>query len=345
MPGLLSGPVSLTVIFLLTWLIRRSCAQIWTDEVSDMQYGRLGANVTLACGKAKIRTPVVWHLNHSAALPWHQVTSDGSLVLHHVDHSAEGVYVCHDNQGLLLHSVRLRLGHPPGLLSISCQVPNHTHVRCSWVDSVKTFLPPQYIASFRNGQGWKPCVVDVIHKHCDIEDSTFWQPTHTLNVTEVNALGSQTTVVWLRLQELLKPDPPESLKVEEVESHPKRLSISWKHPSSWPRRDAFPLIFQIRYRPKGSEYWSDVYSEDSSIVIFDALAGHVHQVQVRARDEVNSDTQWSEWTPVSLARTWQVSTTPDPPEEPPPPEYIFPFNPDPETSTMRTHSESTLLIG
>lgn len=65
--------------------------------------------------------------------------------------------------------------------------------------------PPEPVVwCLRNGQGWKPCVVDVIHKHCDIEDSTFWQPTHTLNVTEVNALGSQTTVVWLRLQELCK---------------------------------------------------------------------------------------------------------------------------------------------
>lgn len=86
-----------------------------------MREGNVNINIVcLWCSKSSlltdwltadpIRTPVVWHLNHSAALPWHQVTSDGSLVLHHVDHSAEGVYVCHDNQGLLLHSVRLRLG-------------------------------------------------------------------------------------------------------------------------------------------------------------------------------------------------------------------------------------------
>lgn len=38
---------------------------------------------------------------------------------------------------------------PPGALSISCQLPNHTHVRCSWVDKVKTFLPAVYSASLR----------------------------------------------------------------------------------------------------------------------------------------------------------------------------------------------------
>lgn len=56
------------------------------------------------------RVPVVWHLNRSAALPLHRVTSEGSLVLLHVEHSAQGDYSCYDSQGLLLHSVRLRLG-------------------------------------------------------------------------------------------------------------------------------------------------------------------------------------------------------------------------------------------
>lgn len=71
--------------------------------------------------------------------------------------------------------------------------------------------------------------------------------------------------------------------------------------------DLVITFFDLEFdpRPLPPPTLLQVYSEDSSIVIFDALAGHVHQVQVRARDEVNSDTQWSEWTPVSLARTWQ----------------------------------------
>lgn len=56
------------------------------------------------------RLPVIWRLNYSSALPWHKVTSDGALVLLHVDHSAQGNYSCYDNQGFLLHSVKLRLG-------------------------------------------------------------------------------------------------------------------------------------------------------------------------------------------------------------------------------------------
>lgn len=46
-------------------------------------------------------------------------------------------------------SVLLIFPDAPGLLSISCQVPNHMHVRCSWVDLVKTFLSGEYTATFR----------------------------------------------------------------------------------------------------------------------------------------------------------------------------------------------------
>lgn len=343
MPGLLSSPVCLTVIWFLSWSLRPSRAQIRTDEVSDVQFGRLESNVTLACGKSQIRTPVVWHLNHSSALPWHKLTSDGTLVLLRASHSAQGNYSCYDNRGLLLHSVKLRLGHPPGLLSISCQVPNHTHVRCSWVEAVKTFLPATYNASLRGtGQEWRPCVVDVVRKHCDVDHPAFWQTIHTLRVTETNALGSETTSVRFKLHELLKPDPPESLLVKELEGYPKRLIVSWNFPSSWPLHDAFPLIFQIRYRPQGSVYWSEVYSEESPVIIFDALAGHLHQIQVRARDEVNSESQWSEWSPLHLVRPWEVSSTPLSPENLPPegdyPDYFFPFNSKPETSTEKSNN-------
>ncbi|XP_034457722.1 interleukin-11 receptor subunit alpha isoform X1 [Hippoglossus hippoglossus] len=335
MPGLLSSPVCLTVIWFLSLSLHPSCAQIWTDEVSGVQYGHLESNVTLACGKSQIRTPVVWHLNHSSALPWHKVTSNGTLVLLQVDHSAQGIYSCYDARGLLLHSVKLRLGHSPGLLSVSCQVPNHTHVRCSWVDSVRTFLPAQYNASFKgNSLEWRPCVVDVARKHCDVDHPAFWQTSHTLRVTETNALGSLITFHIVKLHKLLKPDPPESVSVKELEGYPKRLVVSWKFPSSWPQDDAFPLVFHIRYRPQGSMHWAEFYSEESPVVVLDALAGHLHQVQIQARDEVDAESQWSEWSPLLLMRPWEAyTTTTEPTEEP---EGTFPEKP--ETSTAKTHN-------
>lgn len=47
-----------------------------------------------------------------------------------------------------------------------------------------------------------------------------------------------------------------------------------------------------------------IQSEETTVIIFDALAGHLHQVQVRARDEVNNESQWSEWSPLLLALPW-----------------------------------------
>lgn len=314
MPGLWSSPLCLTVICFLSWsLLGPSWAQTGSDE--GVRYGLLRSNVTLACGKSQIRTPVVWHLNHSSALPWHQMTSSGSLLLLQVDHSAHGDYSCYDNQGLLVHSVKLRLGYPPGPLSISCRVPNHTHVRCSWADIANTFLPAEYTASYKGkNEGedrWRPCLVNDTGRHCDIDQPSFWQPTHVLRVTETNALGTQTTTVFFKLHELLKPDPPESLVVKPLKGYPKTLQVSWNLPSSWPLHIAFPLLFHIRYRPQGSGHWSDLYSEESPVMIFDALAGRVHQVEIRARDAIKPWSQWSEWSRPFFAEPWK-----DPPTMP-----------------------------
>uniref|UniRef100_A0A667WIY3 Fibronectin type-III domain-containing protein n=1 Tax=Myripristis murdjan TaxID=586833 RepID=A0A667WIY3_9TELE len=277
-------------------------------------------------------TPVEWRLNLSSPLPRHRVASDGALVLLHVDQSAQGNYSCYDNRGLLLHSIKLRLGYPPGLLSVSCRVPNHTHVRCSWQESVKTFLPAEYL--------WRPCVVDAALHHCDITQPAFWQTTHFLRITESNPLGTIHTTYQMRLHELLKPDPPESVMVLGEDGFPTRLNVSWSYPSSWPTHTAFPLVFQIRYRPLGSMHWSQ-----SPFVIFDALAGHHHQVQVRAQDEVNSDSQWSEWSPQFVARPWAGQQHMEFPSEVLFPEYTFPDNTKPETSTAKSHSEDEGNLG
>uniref|UniRef100_G3Q2L5 Fibronectin type-III domain-containing protein n=1 Tax=Gasterosteus aculeatus aculeatus TaxID=481459 RepID=G3Q2L5_GASAC len=364
MPGVLSSPVCLTVIWLLSWSLRLGRAQNQTDEASAVQYGHMQSNVTLACGKSQVsRTPmeevepsqggseekdsmvpVTWRLDHSTVLPWHQVTSDGTLVLLHADHSAQGNYSCHDSRGLLLYFIRLRLGYPPGKLNVSCQVPNHTHVRCSWTERVKTFLPAEYNATFKGiSQDQKPCVLDVAHKHCDVNHPSFWQTIHTLRITETNALGSETTSHRVTLYKQLQPNPPQSLMVEALKGHPKRLIVSWDYPVSWPLDDAFPLIFHIRYKPNGSMYWSEVLSLESPVVITDALAGHLHQVQIQARDDLISDSKWSEWSPLLLVRPWEaVYSTTESPEELQPEETfadnLFPFSTKPEISTPKSHN-------
>ncbi|XP_077593637.1 interleukin-11 receptor subunit alpha [Stigmatopora nigra] len=331
MAGLLRTPPAIVTAICLLWCSLGSCAaHIWIQQDPDVQYGHLDANVTLLCGKSQSKT-VAWQLEGSPALPRHRVTPDGSLVLLRAALSAQGRYSCRDRRGFLLGSVKLRLGLPPGLLSTWCQVPNHSHVRCSWDQSVETFLPVEYNASLRGvGRNWQTCVVNASHNYCDVVHPPFWDMIHTLRITATNALGSTITDARFKLEALLKPDPPQSVTVEQVEGYPERLMVSWDFPSSWPVDDSFPLTFRIRYRPSQSQYWSEVDWEESPAVILDALAGHLHQVQVGARDGLNSETQWSDWSPLLYGRPWQVAATSESPQDDLP-DYFFPFQSKPET--------------
>lgn len=326
-----------TLCLKLVWILS-SWTQSWTTE--GVYYGKLGSNVTLACGTSPQRSPVQWRVNHSSVLPWHHVTIDGSLVLFNVNQSAQGNYSCHEDQGPALNTVSLLLGYPPGTLNVSCRVPSHAYIRCSWDRTVHTFLPAQYYASYRGVAAWppvgRPCVVDSAQRYCDIYQPNFWQTTHEINITVANPLGAKATYTKFKLHQLLKPDPPEGVVVVGQPSFPTRLRVSWLYPLTWPPLQAFPLLFQIRYRPHGSTHWAQIESTETTVVVLDVLAGHPHQVQVRAQDEANTDSHWSDWSPLLLAWPWggkPHNTSPVTTTEPPYlsmetlPSEVFPGDP------------------
>ncbi|XP_035391138.1 interleukin-11 receptor subunit alpha [Electrophorus electricus] len=304
MPGLSSRPGGLVVIGILTLSFVHINSEIWSNEVADVQFGHLGSSITLACGAASHGSPVQWWHNGSSVQPWR--TSGEALTLLNTTRSMEGNYSCHEQSGALLQTVRLRLGYPPGHLRVSCQVPSHSRIICSWMQIVATHLPTEYISSYRVDNGWpESCKQELAGvNECTISNPQFWGNRHIVNITEVNPLGSMSTFTKVDVLKNLKPDVPEALSTLEVEGQPTQLLVQWKAPVSWSDDIAFPLKFELQYRPVGSNLWSKLETEDTSVTIMDAMVGQLHHIQVRAQDAFINHSQWSEWSHMVQGRPW-----------------------------------------
>lgn len=153
-------------------------------------------------------------------------------------------------------------------------------------------LPPR--ASLSTGP-W-PCPQDPLGaSRCVVHWAEFWS-TYRINVTEVNPLGASTRLMDVGLRSILRPDPPQGLRVESVPGYPRRLRVSWTYPASWPHQPHFSLKFRLQYRPAQHPAWSMVEPAGLEEVITDAVAGLPHAVRVSARDFLDAGT-WSAWSP------------------------------------------------
>uniref|UniRef100_A0A8C3CG92 Interleukin-11 receptor subunit alpha n=1 Tax=Cairina moschata TaxID=8855 RepID=A0A8C3CG92_CAIMO len=317
------------MVFLAAALASASLAvpEGWGEE--GVQYGQVGTDVTLSCAGARAGSLVQWRREGAAALPEGSAVHQGALVLPHASLAAAGTYSCHGEDGSLLHTVSLRLGHLPGVPFVSCRASDYENFSCSWTSSLETFLPTRYITTYRkksltgeekrrNKSGHVgPCLQDPSRAGtCTVHRSEFWS-SYRLNITEVNPLGSSFRLLDITMQAIIKPDPPEGLVVEPVPLAPRRLYVSWKYPASWPKEPHFQLRFRLQYRPVIHRSWSVVETVNLSEVITDAFAGLEHVVQVSAKDFLDAG-NWSEWsaearaTPVrDLATTASEGTTTD----------------------------------
>ncbi|RMC16521.1 hypothetical protein DUI87_06457 [Hirundo rustica rustica] len=173
----------------------------------------------------------------------------------------------------------------PGVPFVSCRASDYENFSCSWTSSVETFLPTRYITTYRNKNGHVGlCLQDPSRPGtCTVHRSEFWS-SYRLNITEVNPLGFSYRLLDVTMQAIIKPDPPEGLVVEPIPLAPRRLHVSWKYPSSWPKEPHFQLRFRLQYRPIIHRSWSVVETVNLSEVITDAFAGLEHVVQVSAKD-------------------------------------------------------------
>ncbi|XP_068784310.1 interleukin-11 receptor subunit alpha isoform X3 [Struthio camelus] len=296
------------MVFLAAALASASLAvpEGWGEE--GVQYGQVGTDVTLSCAGAHAGSAVEWRRDGAAALPAGSAVRHGALVLPRAGLAAAGTYSCHGEDGGLLHAVSLRLGHLPGVPFVSCRASDYENFSCSWTSSLETFLPTRYITTYRKksltGEEKRsrnkighvgPCLQDPARADtCTVHKSEFWS-SYRMNVTEVNPLGSSFRLLDITMQAIIKPDPPEGLVVEPVPRAPRRLQVSWRYPTSWPKEPHFQLKFRLQYRPVIHRSWSVVETVNLSEVITDAFAGLEHVVQVSAKDFLDAG-NWSEWS-------------------------------------------------
>ncbi|NWW43402.1 I11RA protein, partial [Pedionomus torquatus] len=308
------------MVFLAAALVSAPLAipEGWGEE--GVQYGQVGTDVTLLCSGAHPGSMVQWRRVGAAELPEGSTIHQGALVLPHASLAATGTYSCHGEDGGLLNTVFLRMGR---------EASDYENFSCSWTSSVETFLPTRYVTTYRkksltgeekrrNKNGHVGlCLQDPSHPGtCTVHGSEFWS-SYRLNITEVNPLGSSFRLLDVTMQAIIKPDPPEGLVVEPIPLAPRRLHVSWKYPSSWPKEPHFQLRFRLQYRPVIHRSWSVVETVNLSEVITDAFVGLEHVVQVSAKDFLDAG-NWSEWsaearaTPVrDLATTTSEETTTD----------------------------------
>lgn len=344
------------------------CPQAWGPQ--GVQYGQLGKSVLLCCPGVTAGALVSWFRDGEPRLLQGPDSGLGhALVLTHVGHTDEGNYICRTLDGALWGMVTLQLGYPPARPVVSCHATDYENFSCTWSSSQVSGLPTRYLTSYRkktipgaDGQrmspstGPWPCPQDPVGaSRCVVHGAEFWSQ-YRINVTEVNPLGASTRLLDVSLQNILRPDPPQGLRVESVPGYPRRLRASWTYPASWRRQPHFLLKFRLQYRPAQDPTWSTVEPVGLEEVITDAVAGKPHAVRVSARDFLDAGT-WSAWSPEAwgtpsagpltkeIAPGTQVHTQPevDPRVDSPAPPRSS-FQPDPRPLDHRDPLEYVAVL-
>ncbi|XP_040191560.1 interleukin-11 receptor subunit alpha [Rana temporaria] len=298
----LASCLSRVIVFVAVVAISTVLSHTWEEE--GVVYGKINDTITLQCNGHNGSSLVEWKFNGSPDIPWGFFTNVRDLQLPNVEPSVMGNYTCHGQEGEQLSSVLLKVGHPPGIPSVTCRASDYHNFSCYWNPSMENVLPTRYITSYRVDKGVpEVCVQNpAVPNMCSVRFSKLWT-LYRMNITEINPLGSNFRILDLYVQSIVKPDPPENLSVEPIPQAPRRLRVTWAYPPTWPQEPHFQLKFRIQYRPVLYMVWSVVETANLSDIITDAFVGVEHILQVGARDFLDAGT-WSEWSPEARATPW-----------------------------------------
>ncbi|KAM7383469.1 hypothetical protein PAMP_003117 [Pampus punctatissimus] len=224
-----------------------------------------------------------------------------------------GNYTCH-HRGRETLSLKVTVVDPPETPSLSCYKRSpSSKIRCEWTPQKpvkrlncylllrkspsETFLPLQCSYS---SHCW--CALD----HNEDELRTL----HIAYLCVTNIAGNATsTVLTFTPLDILKPNPPSGVSVQQEEGQESRMRVTWSLPTSWKHQDRhYELIYEIKYQPCSSSCshgQTKIIEDQHSYTITDAMPGVKYLIQLRSKDEF--DGQWSDWSTPVYASSWMAS--------------------------------------
>ncbi|NXI42206.1 IL27B protein, partial [Galbula dea] len=173
-------------------------------------------------------------------------------------------------------------------------------VNCSWVLAPEPLLDTDFVVTYRHGTWGAPETGECLPtgpRSCSFGDVQMFSLTpYVVNVTAVNPLGTASTLLPFLLENIIKPDPPEDLRVSPIPGEPEKLLLEWSPPASWPFPDYFPLKYRIRYTEEGSSAPSTIEPyEQTSYTLTGLRPGTLHHIQVAAKAFTDSG-EFSAWS-------------------------------------------------
>ncbi|NXL50890.1 IL27B protein, partial [Podilymbus podiceps] len=181
-------------------------------------------------------------------------------------------------------------------------------VNCSWALAPEPLLDTDFVATYRHGVAGGRETGECVRtgpRSCSFGDVQVFSLTpYVVNVTAVNPLGAASRLLPFLLENVIKPDPPEDLRVSPIPGETKKLLLEWSPPGSWPFPEYFPLKYRIRYaQEEGSVTKMIGPYEQTSYTLTEVQPGTLHHIQVAAKDLTDSG-EFSAWSPPASGTPW-----------------------------------------
>ncbi|NXP10487.1 IL27B protein, partial [Thinocorus orbignyianus] len=172
-------------------------------------------------------------------------------------------------------------------------------VNCSWLLEPEPLLDTDFVATYRHGVGGTTEMGECVltgPRSCSFGDVRMFSLTpYVVNVTATNPLGAASRLLPFLLESIIKPDPPEDLRVSPIPGETTKLLLEWSPPGSWPFPEYFPLKYRVRYVQEEESSGPKTMGpyEQTSHTLTGLRPGTLHHIQVAAFTDSGEPSAWS----------------------------------------------------